>query len=75
MASDMVLWAHSDGACLVEPGAKSQVGGYFFLSDFIKDMQIAEPKLNGPTHNLCKILRNIVSSAAECEIVVAFENG
>ena len=74
-ASDMILWVHSDGAYLVEPGAKSRVGGHFFLSDFIKDIQTAAPKLNGPIHNLCKILRNIVSSAAECEIAAAFENG
>ena len=71
----MVLWVHSDGAYLVEPGARSRVGGYFFLSDFIEDLSKAKPKLNSPILNLCKILKNIVSSAAECEIAVAFENG
>jgi len=71
----MVLWVHSDGAYLVEPGARSRVGGHFFLSDFIEDLSKAEPKLNGPILNLCKILKNIVSSAAECEIAAAFENG
>jgi len=71
----MVLWVHSDGAYLVEPGARSRVGGHFFLSDFIEDLSKAEPKLNGPILNLCKILKNIVSSAAKCEIAVAFENG
>ena len=33
------------------------------------------PRLNGPIHNLCRILKNIVSSAAECEIAATFENG
>ena len=74
-ASDMELWVHSDGAYHVEPNTKSRAGGYFFLSDFIKDLSKAAPKLNGPIHNLCIILKNIVSSATECEIAAAFENG
>lgn len=74
-ASDMVLWVHSDGAYLVEPNAKSRVGGFFFLSDFIKDVSKSIPKLNSPMHVLCKILKNIVSSVAECEIGAAFDNG
>ena len=77
-ASGMVLWVHSDGAYLVGPNAKSRVGGHFFLSDYIHDLSTlakASLRLNGPVHTLCKILRNIVSSAAECEITGAFENG
>lgn len=77
-ASDMVLWVHSDGAYLVEPNAKSRVGGHFFLSDYISDLSTISkivPRLNGPIHTLCRILKNIVSSAAECEIAAAFENG
>ena len=74
----MVLWVHSDGAYLVEPNAKSRVGGHFFLSDFISDaskLSQIVPRLNGPIHILCRILKSIVSSAAECEIAAAFENG
>ena len=59
----------------MEPKAKSRVGGHFFLSDFIQDVTKADPKLNGPVHTLCKILKNVVASAAECEIAAAFENG
>ena len=70
----MVLWIHSDGAYLVEPNAKSRVSSHFFLSDFISDLSKATLHLNGPIHTLCKILKNIVSSAAECEIASAFEN-
>ena len=73
--SDMVLYVHSDGTYLVEPEARSRAGGFFYLSNFIKDITKASPKLNGPIHVLCKILKNVVTSAAECEIASAFENG
>ena len=71
----MVICVHSDGVCLVEDGAKIRVGGHYFFSNVIEDTSKAQPKLNGPMHTLCKILKNIVASAAECEIVSAFENG
>ena len=71
----MVLWVHSDRVYLVEPNTKSRVSSYFFLSNFISDLSKAIPHLNGPIHTLSKILKNIVSSAAECEIASAFENG
>ena len=71
----MVLWVHSNSAYLVEPNTKSRVSGDFFLSDFICDLSKAEPKLNGPIYHLYKILKNIVSSTAKCEIAAAFENG
>ena len=72
----MVLWVHSDGAYLVEPNAKSRVGGYFFLSDFMSDVSKLShivPHLNGQTHTLCRILKNVISSTAECEIASAFK--
>ena len=65
---------HSDGAYLVENGAKIRVGGRYFLSDFIYDIDKAQPKLKGPIHQLWKMLKNIVASASECEIASAFEN-
>ena len=71
----MVLWVYSNGAYLIELNAKSRAGGYFFLSNFIKDSSKAASKLNDPIYNLCIILKNIVSSAAGCEIAAAFENG
>ena len=71
----MVLWVHSDSAYLIEPNDKSRAGGYFFLSDFIKDLSKAALKLNSPIYNLCIILKNIVSSAAKYEITATFENG
>ena len=74
-ASNMILWVCSNRVCLVEPSAKSRAGRCFFLSNFIKDMSKATPKLNSPIHVLCEILKNIVSSAAKCKIVAVFENG
>ena len=76
-ASDMILWIHSDGAYLVEPNTKSRVGSHFFLSGFVSDFSTlakATPCLNGSTHTLCKILKNIVFSIAEWEIATAFKN-
>ena len=71
----MLLQVHSDRAYLVEPNAKSRAGGYFFFSDFIKDVETAPSKLNGLIYTLCKILKNVVSSAAKCKIATAFKNG
>ena len=38
-------------------------------------MNKVDPKLNGSIYASYKILKNVVSLATECEIVVAFENG
>jgi hypothetical protein len=70
----MILWVYSDSAHLVEPNTKSRIGGHFFCSNFIKDIKIAIPKLISPIHTLCKILKNVVSSTAECEIATDFKN-
>ena len=43
------------------------------MSDLSKLSQIVL-HLNGPMQTLCRILHNIVSSAAEYEIAAAFEN-
>ena len=55
----MTIWVHSGGTYLVEKNTKNRVGGHFFLSDFIKDADEAEPKLNIPIHTLCEILKII----------------
>ena len=41
----------------------------------MQDINAAEPKLNGIIYALCKILKNIITSVAEYEVAVAFENG
>jgi hypothetical protein len=65
----MILKIHSDASYLSVPRARSRVGGYFYLS-----LGASNPILNGPIHCVSKILKNVVSSAAEAEIAATFEN-
>ena len=59
-ASDMILKIHSDASYLTESHARSRVGEYFFMGN--KD----NSKLNnGAIHVIAKIIKNVVSSAAE----------
>jgi len=62
-ASDMVLAVHSDAGYLNEPNARSRAGGHFFLS---KD--VLHPPNNGAILNIAKIIKNVMSSAAEAEL-------
>ena len=68
-ASDMMLAAHSDAGYHNEPGAKSRVGGHFFLSS---NKEI--PPNNGSIHNVAQILKAVMSSAAEAELGGLFIN-
>ena len=68
-ASDMILKVHSDASYLSESEARSRAGGYFYLGD--KHNKITN---NGPIHILAKIIKNVVSSAAEVEIAAIFMN-
>ena len=68
VASDMILHVDSDAAYLVEPGAKSRAGGFFYLGN--KDGKL----INGSTLILAKIIKNVMASAAEAEIAALFMN-
>ena len=60
-ASDMQLQVDSDAAYLVEPKARSRAGGYHFLGNL-------DGKLfNGPIFILAKVIKAVMSSAAESE--------
>ena len=75
-ASQMQVHAHSDASYLSEPEAKSRVAAYFFLGD--KDNpnpNSPPPQPNGAIHVLCKLLRNVVASAAEAEVGGLFRSG
>ena len=75
-ASDMQLHIDSDAAYLVAPKAKSRVGGYFYLSDkFTPSLKQFTPKLNGPIHIECHLLKHVVTSAAEAETSALYHNG
>jgi len=69
-ASDMVLRIHSDASYLTEAKARSRAGGHFYLHN-------ANPKstkLNGPILSIGKIMRVVMSSAAEAEVGALFHN-
>ena len=68
-ASNMILRIHSDASYLSVPQARSRVGGHFYLS-----LGVTIQDTNGPIHCVSKILKNVVSSAAEAEIAATFEN-
>ena len=69
-ASDMVLHNHSDAAYLVATGAHSQAAGYTYLGNDINNRQI----INGPISIIAKIIKGVMSSAAEAEIGALYMN-
>ena len=64
----MILHVDSDASYLVEPGAKSRIGGYYYLSSH------KFPKLNGPIHCMATLIKAIMSSAAKAELGGLFLN-
>jgi hypothetical protein len=67
--SNMVLAIHSDASYLSEPRARSRAGGHFFLSE---NDQV--PRDNGSVHTVAKIIKAVMSSAAEAELGGLFIN-
>jgi hypothetical protein len=67
--SDMVLAVHSDASYLSEAAARSRVGGHFFCSQDTDD-----PSNNGAVLNISKILKAVMSSAAEAELGALYIN-
>ena len=61
--SDMILAIHSDASYLSKASARSRVGGHFFCSSDVSD-----PPNNGAVLNISKILKAVMSSAAEAEL-------
>ena len=62
-ASNMVLAVHSDASYLSEPKARSRAGGHMFMSSHDEI-----PTNNGAILNISKIIRAVMSSAAEAEL-------
>ena len=62
-SSDMILAVHSDASYLSEASARSRVGSRFFCSSDVSD-----PPNNGAVLNISKILKAVMSSAAEAEL-------
>jgi hypothetical protein len=64
-ASDMILHIHSDASYLSENEAKSRAGGFFYMGNKNK----TDKKLtNGAILIISKVLKHVISSAAEAEI-------
>ena len=73
-AGNMQLAVDSDAAYLVVPGAKSRYAGHFYLESFPNRLNYNKSPSNGAVHTECKILKNIVCSAAEAECGGLFHN-
>ena len=67
-ASGMILFVHSDASYILFTKARSRASGIFIRSDSKPDAKrFSEytPIINGLIFIMCKILRNIMDSAAE----------
>jgi hypothetical protein len=74
-ASDMILYVESDASYLSVSKARSRAAGFHYLSGKVNNPATHQPPLNGPVNILCKILKNVLSSAAEAELAGLFLNG
>ena len=75
--SDMVMCVHSNDSNLSCPKAPSRAGGMHLLRNkppTPHDPKKFEPTLNGIVYVVCKILRNIMASAAAAELGTLFLN-
>ena len=70
--SEMTSHVHSDGSCFSITKVKNRDAGFFFLAD--NDHKPSDSKPNGAVHVQITILKRIISSAAETEIAVTFDN-
>ena len=74
-AIGMQLYVHSDASYLSVSKTRSRAGGIHYLSDPPPNTQDPDnytPLLNGIIHVVFKILRNIMSSAADAELGALF---
>jgi hypothetical protein len=67
-SSNMVLAAHSDAGFNNESKGRSRAGSHIFLSE-----NDPEPKWNGPVLTVAKIIKFVMSSAAEAEMGALYE--
>ena len=67
--SDMILAVHSNASYLNEEDAQSRSGGHHFLAE-----NVPFPVNNGAIHNVAKIIKGVMSSAAEAELGAMYIN-
>jgi hypothetical protein len=69
-ASNMILNIHSGASYLSVSNARSRLGGLFFLGNKSPEQET----LNGSILNVASVIKNVVASAAESEVVACFHN-
>ena len=62
----MKLHMESDAVYLSAKGAKSRIGGYFYLGPVSSPFSQLKP-INTPIYIECSLIKHIVSSTAEAE--------
>ena len=70
-SSDIILHIASDASYLSEPRARSHTGGHYYLRSLPTDPKHSTnlpPLANSPIHTECRILKHVVTSAAEAEV-------
>ena len=67
--STMVLTGHRDTSYLSEEKSRSRAGGHSFMID-----EPAEPTNNGAVTTISRIIKAVMSSAAEAELCALFIN-
>ena len=70
----MILYVDSDAAYLIADKAKRRVAGYYDCGNKTQSPTRPNPPINGPIHIECKLLRHVVTSAAEAETAGLFLN-
>ena len=70
-SSAMTLNVHSNALYLWEPAGKSWSAGFFFMGNHNRQ---AENVPNDSMHVECKILKNVVASAAEAKLAALYKN-
>jgi hypothetical protein len=70
-AYDMILHIHSDASYLSENEDSSRAGGFFYMGT---DEKSDKKLTNGANLIISKVLKNVMSSAAEAEIGAVFIN-
>ena len=75
IASYMCFHAHIDASYLSTPNARSRASGNVFFGDKPTQRTLpADAALNRPIHVVCKIIKNVMGSAAEYEIGTCYIN-
>jgi hypothetical protein len=69
-ASDMILQIHSNASYISISNARSRLGGLFFLGNKSPE----QDRLNGSILNVASVIKNVVASAADSQVVECFHN-